>query len=264
MRAIFDAHPGDDGAADRRRHRRLGLRAGRRAADAGRPRLGRLRRGVRGPLDRRRAASSATQLLEMLTKSLPAVALSASDAEVGTLVSILTADASADRRSRRQAAGTAGSALLGRPRIRACAFTRACATPIPAVRRGAGGDPRRARASASTSPTTWSASTATDGAVGRRRGGALRPADARPGDLGAALRPGDLRGPQGLPAARRLDRHVPAGRERARASSTRPGGWPWPSCPTELFVESLRALVEVDRDWVPDRPGPSRCTCVRS
>jgi AcrR family transcriptional regulator len=31
-------------------------------------------------------------LLDMLTKSLPAVALSASDAEVGTLVSILTAD----------------------------------------------------------------------------------------------------------------------------------------------------------------------------
>jgi hypothetical protein len=30
------------------------------------------------------------QLLEMLTKSLPAVALSASDDEVGTLVSILT------------------------------------------------------------------------------------------------------------------------------------------------------------------------------
>jgi AcrR family transcriptional regulator len=32
------------------------------------------------------------QLLEMLTKSLPAVALSATDEEVGTLVSILTAD----------------------------------------------------------------------------------------------------------------------------------------------------------------------------
>jgi hypothetical protein len=32
------------------------------------------------------------QLLDMLTKSLPALALSASDEEVGTLVSILTAD----------------------------------------------------------------------------------------------------------------------------------------------------------------------------
>ncbi len=32
------------------------------------------------------------ELLEMLTKSLPAVALSASDGEIGTLVSILTAD----------------------------------------------------------------------------------------------------------------------------------------------------------------------------
>jgi AcrR family transcriptional regulator len=35
---------------------------------------------------------SREQLLEMLTKSLPAVALSATDEEVGTLVSILTAD----------------------------------------------------------------------------------------------------------------------------------------------------------------------------
>jgi AcrR family transcriptional regulator len=35
---------------------------------------------------------SRTELLEMLTKSLPAVALSATDAEVGTLVSIVTAD----------------------------------------------------------------------------------------------------------------------------------------------------------------------------
>ncbi len=32
------------------------------------------------------------ELLEMLTKSLPAVALSATDEEVGTLVSILTAE----------------------------------------------------------------------------------------------------------------------------------------------------------------------------
>jgi hypothetical protein len=32
------------------------------------------------------------QLLEMLTKSLPAVALSATDEEVGTLVAILTAE----------------------------------------------------------------------------------------------------------------------------------------------------------------------------
>ena len=39
---------------------------------------------TRGTVDRE-------QLLEMLTKSLPAVALSASDGEVGTLVQILTA-----------------------------------------------------------------------------------------------------------------------------------------------------------------------------
>jgi hypothetical protein len=37
-------------------------------------------------------------LLDMLTKSLPAVALSASDAEVGTLVSILTADQAIGRK----------------------------------------------------------------------------------------------------------------------------------------------------------------------
>jgi hypothetical protein len=35
---------------------------------------------------------SRAELLDMLTKSLPAVALSATDGEVGTLVSILTAE----------------------------------------------------------------------------------------------------------------------------------------------------------------------------
>jgi hypothetical protein len=39
---------------------------------------------------------SRQELLEMLTKSLPAVALSATDAEVGALVSIVTADSAID------------------------------------------------------------------------------------------------------------------------------------------------------------------------
>ena len=50
--------------------------------------------------------------------------------------------------------------------------------------------------------------------LARRRRAAVRPAHARPRVDGAALRPGDLRGAQGLPPARRLDRLVPARRQR--------------------------------------------------
>ncbi len=34
--------------------------------------------------------------------------------------------------------------------------------------------------------------------------------------------------------------------------------------PEDLFVESLRALVEIDRAWVPTGGETSRCTCGRS
>ena len=57
------------------------------------------------------------------------------------------------------------------------------------------------------------------------------------------------------PTASPTARSPPSGRTRTRrASRARRAGWRWPSCPTELFLESLRALVEVDRAWVPDRP----------
>ena len=37
-----------------------------------------------------------------------------------------------------------------------------------------------------------------------------------------------------------------------------------PALPAELFIESLRALVEIDRAWVPSRRRMPRCTSVRS
>ena len=111
-------------------------------------------------------------------------------------------------------------------------------------------------ASAATSPTTWSASTGPRTAAGATaRCVPYGPLAARPGDDGAALRPGDLRGAQGLPPARRLDRHVPARRQRGRASSARRAAWPWPSCRTELFLESLRALRR-GRPGLGARPTP--------
>ena len=59
---------------------------------------------------------------------------------------------------------------------------------------------------------------------------ALRADHARPGGGRAALRAGDLRGPQGVPARRRLGLDVPAGGERASGCSAPPAGWRCPSC----------------------------------
>ena len=90
----------------------------------------------------------------------------------------------------------------------------------------------RTRASARSSPTTWSPrATRRSSGWHDARLTAYAPLDARPGDHGPALRAGDLRGPQGLPPARRLGRAVPAGAERRAASSARPAGSRCPSCP---------------------------------
>ena len=79
------------------------------------------------------------------------------------------------------------------------------------------------------------------GAVtGRRTGGwhdaevaAVRPDHAGPGGRGPALRPGDLRGPQGVPARRRLGLAVPAGGERRAGSTRRPRRLALPELPEE-------------------------------
>ena len=92
---------------------------------------------------------------------------------------------------------------------------------------------------------------------------AVRAAHPRPGDVGAALRPGDLRGPQGLPPARRLGRAVPAGAERRAASSARPGGSRWPSCPSELFLDVVRAARRGRPRLGADRGRARRSTCGR-
>ena len=65
---------------------------------------------------------------------------------------------------------------------------------------------------------------------------AYGPLHAGPGRRGAALRAGDLRGPQGLPARRRLDLGVPARRPTPPGSSARRAGWPCRELPAEDFL----------------------------
>ena len=105
--------------------------------------------------------------------------------------------------------------------------------------------------------------------LGRRAGLARRPARAvrpdldRPRGHGAPLRAGDLRGPQGLPAARRLDLDLPARAERAPLPALGAAGWRMPELPEELFLASIEALVQQDHAGC--RPAPrGASTCGRS
>ena len=90
-------------------------------------------------------------------------------------------------------------------------------------RRAAGRDPGQPRASAPTSPTTWSPSSGhpTQGWHDARVD-AVRPAHPRPRDRRPALRAGDLRGDEGLPARRRLDLDVPPRGERRADGALQP------------------------------------------
>ena len=100
--------------------------------------------------------------------------------------------------------------------------------------------------------------------LARRPARAVRPALARPGGHGAALRPGDLRGAQGLPAARRLDRDVPAGGQRPRASSARPRRLAMPRA-ARGAVPGVHRRAGHARTATGCRPAPSAaCTCGRS
>ena len=80
---------------------------------------------------------------------------------------------------------------------------------------------------------------------------------ARSGVGRAALRAGDLRGPQGLSARRRRHGDVPPRRQRAPLPRSRPSGSPCRSCRRRLFIESIRQLVRIDRDWFPTVEGGS-------
>ena len=95
-----------------------------------------------------------------------------------------------------------------------------------AERRATCRDPSPTRASASSSPTTWCVAVWTkSGGWGDGTGRALRPDPADAERRGAALRPGDLRGPEGLPARRRLGLDVPPrGQRRADAAQRPPPG----------------------------------------
>ena len=71
-----------------------------------------------------------------------------------------------------------------------------------------------------------------------------------PADQGPALRAGDLRGPQGLPPARRLRRHLPPGANAARfqRSARRLA---MPELPVEIFIEACDLLVRRTRTGCP-------------
>ena len=88
-----------------------------------------------------------------------------------------------------------------------------------------------------------------------RRSRPYGPLHAGPRRRGAALRAGDLRGPQGLPARRRLGLDLPARGQRAPGSQRSARRLALPELPEEDFVESLRALVAADEAWVPAGDG---------
>ena len=71
---------------------------------------------------------------------------------------------------------------------------------------------------------------------------------------------------EGLKAYRQADGSIAAFRPDANAARFARSArrLAMAELPTELFVESLRALAEVDRAWVPIAAEPSRCTCARS
>ena len=84
-----------------------------------------------------------------------------------------------------------------------------------------------------------------------------------PGDDGAALRAGDLRGSQGLRAAGRLGRHVPAGAERRPAEQLGRPARHAPSC--RRSCSSSRCASWCASTATGCRPAARRrCTCGRS
>ena len=85
----------------------------------------------------------------------------------------------------------------------------------------------------------------------RRPGRGARADPDGPGDRGAALRAGDLRGAQGVPRGRRRRGDVPAGGQRRPVRASRPSGWRCRSCRRPAFLDSLRQLIEIDREWIP-------------
>ena len=117
--------------------------------------------------------------------------------------------------------------------------------------------------SARSSPTTWSGSTWSPGRrLARPARRAVRPAAARPRRAVLHYAPGDLRGPEGLPARRRLGLDVPAARPTPRASPRRPAGWRCPSCPRRTSSASIEALV-AHRRGVGARPARRRRLYLR-
>ena len=96
----------------------------------------------------------------------------------------------------------------------------------------------------------------TDGTgLARRAGHPVRPDRAGPVGDRPALRAGGLRGAQGLPLGRRLDRVVPGRTPTPRGCASSARRLAIPELPDELFVESLRQLIAVDKQWVPPAGG---------
>src|SRR5699024_9788119 len=123
----------------------------------------------------------------------------------------------------------------------------------PAVRRGSRGHPRRARIRPAFHRPHG------DPPVRRRRVGdtdrrGVRAADHRPVRSGVALRPDDLRGPQGH---RQADGSIASFRpeENAARFNRSARRMAMPPLPEDLFMESLRQIVAIDRDWVPAAGG---------
>ena len=48
---------------------------------------------------------------------------------------------------------------------------------------------------------------------------------------------------------------VPAGRQRRPVRRSRPSGWRCRRCREEMFLESLRQIITIDREWIPQRRG---------
>ena len=119
------------------------------------------------------------------------------------------------------------------------------------------------RASASSSPTTWSASRSpTEQRLARPARRAVRPAAAVPADRRPALRPGDLRGAQGVPARRRLRVDVPAAGQRRAVRAVRPAAGAARAARGGL--PRLDRGARAHRRRVGARARRRACTCGRS
>ena len=134
---------------------------------------------------------------------------------------------------------------------------------IAASRRRARGDPRQPRLRQALHRPHGGDHLDGGRRLAGRDGAPVRAAAARPGDLRAALRAGDLRGPEGLPARRRVDLGLPAGRQRAADAAL--GDPPRPAAPARGVLHRVAAAAHRGRRSRGCHPRRRRaCTCARS